>query len=450
LPTHVIDSVLFRDRYVSAEMRALFGDEALVQRWLDVEAALATVEGRLGLIPADAAAEIARKAKVELLDFPALAEAITAAAHPIIALIRALAAVCDGEAGEYVHWGATTQDIQDTATALQLRDAYAIVERDLGRLGDALEKLTERHRDTPMAGRTHGQHAVPITFGFKTAVWLAEVDRHAERLAESRERVLVGQFSGAVGTMAALGEAGLDVQRLLLDELALGVPVIAWHTARDGIAEFVSLLGLLAGTVGKIASEIVTLQKTEVLEVEEPWQKGRGGSSTMPHKRNPMRSQGIVANTKVVQGQVPIMLGLMGQEHERDMRPWLAERIVVPEACVLAAGALETLAEILEGLEVYPERMRHNLEATRGFILSEQVMMELAPVIGRQRAHDLIYDAAMAAEEGMSLRDALLAAPELAGRVAELESLLDPAAYTGLSAHFADEVLRARRRQRVP
>jgi 3-carboxy-cis,cis-muconate cycloisomerase len=440
----VIDSLLFRDRYGSAEMRALFDDEALVQRWLDVEAALATVEGRLGLIPAEAATEIARNAKLELLDFEPLAEAMTAAAHPISALTRALANLCAGDGGQYVHWGATTQDIQDTATALQLKDAYALIGRDLRRLGDALATLTERHRDTPMAGRTHGQHAVPITFGFKTGVWLAEVDRHLERLEESRKRVLVGQFSGAVGTMAAIGDIGIEVQKQLLGELGLGVPLIAWHTARDGFAEAVSLLGLIAGTVGKIASEVVELQKTELLEVEEPWQKGRGGSSTMPHKRNPMRSQGVVANTKAVQGAVPVMLGLMGQEHERDMRPWLAERIVIPEAFVLLGGALATAIEIVEGLEVYPGRMRTNLEATSGFILSEQLMMELAPRIGRQRAHDLIYDAAMEADRGASLHEAVRADPELAS-AADLEALLDPAGYTGLAAHFADEAVRAHR-----
>ncbi len=298
-----------------------------------------------------------------------------------------------------------------------------------------------------MAGRTHGQHAVPITFGFKTAVWLAEVDRHRERLGESRKRILVGQFSGAVGTMAAIGEIGVEVQRALLEELGLGVPVIAWHTARDGLAEFVCLLGLLAGTIGKIANEVVALQKTETLELEEPWERGRGGSTTMPHKRNPMLSQGIVANTKVVRGAVPVMLDLMVQEHERDMRPWLAERVVLPEACVLLGGALERLVEVVQGLVVNTGRMRANLDATHGFIVSEEVMMQLAPRMGRQRAHELLYEASMDAERGASLVDALLAADDLAEHfsdASELERLIDPAAYTGLAAAFADAVLRGR------
>jgi 3-carboxy-cis,cis-muconate cycloisomerase len=447
VPVSPLDSALFRDRYGSAEVRAVFTDEALVQRWLDVEAALARVEGRLGLVPDGAAEEIGRKARTELLDFEAYVEAATRAAHPIVALVRALGALCDGDAGQYVHWGATTQDIQDTATVLQLREVYAIVERRLEELAASLAEVTRRHRATPMAGRTHGQHAVPITFGFKTAVWLAEVDRHRERLAESRKRVLVGQFSGAVGTMAALGEVGVDVQRALLEELGLGVPVIAWHTARDGPAEFVCLLGLLAGTVGKIANEVVALQKTETLELEEPWARGRGGSSTMPHKRNPMLSQGIVANSKLVRGAVPVMLDLMVQEHERDMRPWLAERVVLPEACVLLGGALERLVEVVRGLVVNAERMRANLDATRGFIVSEEAMMQLAPTLGRQRAHDLLYEASMDAERGASLADALFAAEELSDHFpdrAALDRLLDPASYTGLSAAFADSVLRSR------
>ena len=454
MASHAIDSVLFRDLFGSEEIRRVFADEALVQRWLDVEAALARAEARVGLIPQEAAEEISRKARRENIDLERLGREIMATVHPIVPLVRALAEACEGDAGRYIHWGATTQDIMDTAVVLQLRDVYAIVERRLDELGDALAELTARYRTTPMAGRTHGQHAVPITFGFKTAVWLAELDRHRERLAQSRERVLVGQFSGAVGSLASIGSAGLDVQRLMMEDLGLGVPLIAWHTARDGFAELACVLGLVLATAGKVAAEVVALQKTETLEVQEPWHHGKVGSSTMPHKRNPMLSEAVVGMSKIGRSSVPLMLDLMVQEHERDMRAWQAEWEALPEICIVTGGALETLTAVMRGLEVSPERMLANLGATNGLIVSERAMMELAPRIGRERAHDLVYEASMAAfEEDRPLAEVLVASEAVRDGVAsreELEALLDPATYTGLCAEFADRVLAAWADRRIP
>lgn len=448
MPSHMVDSVLFRDLFGSAAMRQVFADEALVQRWLDVEAALARAEARLGLIPQAAADEITRQARVENLDLEALGREIMATVHPIVPLVRALEAVCEDDAGQYAHWGATTQDIMDTAVVLQLEAAYEIIEGQLAGLADALAELTARHRATPMAGRTHGQHAVPVTFGFKTAVWLAEVDRHRERLAQSRPRVLVGQFSGAAGSLASVGEQGIEVQRLLLEELGLGVPVIAWHTARDGFAELACVLGLIAGTAAKIANEVIALGKTEVLEVQEPWHKGKVGSSTMPHKRNPMLSESVVGMAKIARSGVPLLLDLMVAEHERDMRSWHAEWEALPELCIVTSGALETLLRVVRGLEVDPERMARNLGETHGLIVSERVMMALAPLLGRERAHDLVYEASMEAfAQGRPLGDVLLKNEAVASRLGakELERLLDPAGYTGLCAEFADRVLAGRR-----
>lgn len=445
MPSHAVDSALFRDLFGSEEMRAVFADEALVQRWLDVEAALARAEASCGLVPAEAAAEITRRARVELLDLDDLGRRIMETVHPIVPLVRALGALCEGDCGQYVHWGATTQDIMDTATVLQLRDAAAIVERRLAELADALADLARAHRDTPMAGRTHGQHAVPITFGFKAAVWLAEVDRHRDRLAALLPRLLVIQFSGAVGSLASIGEPGLAVQEALAAELGLAVPPIAWHTARDGIAELACVLGLVAGTTGKIANEVVALQKTETLEVQEPWHHGKVGSSTMPHKRNPMLCEAVVGMTKLARGIVPVVLDLMVHEHERDMRPWHAEWEAVPELCILTGGSLATIVEVVRGLEVDPARMRANLDATKGLILSERVMMELAPALGRERAHDLVYEASMRAFHddrplGDVLREDAALAPAL-GSGEDLDGILDPATYTGVCASFVDRVL---------
>ena len=303
MPAHIFDFGLFGDQFSTAELRQIFDEGAMLQNWLDVEAALAEAEAAVGLIPASAAREILAKAKLELLDLDAVKRGLAETVHPLVPLIRELARVA-GPAGEYVHWGPTTQDILDTGMSLQLKATYRVVRRDLVALIACLADRAGQHRDSVMAGRTHGQHALPITFGFKVAVWLAECLRHLERLDQSVPRVLVGQLAGAVGTLAGFGPRAREVQRLALERLGLAVPAVAWHTARDGVAEFVALAGLVGATLGKMAGEVAALQRTEVAEVEEPFAHGKVGSSTMPHKRNPAHCERVVAISKLLRAPV--------------------------------------------------------------------------------------------------------------------------------------------------
>ena len=354
MPSNAIDSLIFKDMYGTDELRAVFSDEQVVQCWLDYEAALARAEAAVGLVPLDAADEITRQARVDNIDFQALRQGIYETTHELVPLIWQLASLCEGTAGGYVHWGATTQDVTDTGLILQVKAAYTIILRDLRALAEALADLARRERDTIMPGRTHGQHALPITFGFKVAVWLAEVRRHIERLEQAAPRVLVGQFAGAAGTLASVGEQGLVIQRLMMADLGLGVPEICWHPARDGLAEYVSVLAMIAMTMSKIAHEVILLQKSEVAELEEPYVRGKVGSSTMPHKRNPMICEGIQAEARMVRGIQNTVLSAMESEHERDWAAVHVEWACVPEASILAGGAVAHTLRVITDLIVYP------------------------------------------------------------------------------------------------
>ena len=425
-------------------MRAVFSDAARLQRMLDVEAALARAEAKLGLIPAEAAAEISAKADVGRFDLETIGKGTALVGYPIVPLVKALGQACAGDAGRYVHWGATTQDIVDTALVLQLRDGLDLISQDLDGTETALAGLARRYRDTPMAGRTHAQHALPITFGFKCALWLAPLQRHRARLARLREEVALVQFGGAVGTLASLGADGIQVMAALAEELDLRVPPIAWHVGRDGLAEVAAFLGLLTGSLAKIATDVALLVQAEIGEVAEPYQEGRGGSSTMPQKRNPIACEFILACATNVRQLVPVMLGAMVQDHERATGPWHAEWIALPQAFALTAGALHHARTMLEGLIVDPERMRRNLDLTRGMISAEAVMMALAPHVGRDEAHHLVAAACQRAiADGTHLRDALAADPEVTRHLSapRVDELLDPGNYTGLAAAFVDRVL---------
>jgi 3-carboxy-cis,cis-muconate cycloisomerase len=447
--SHLLDSTLFGDQFSTPEIRAVFDERAMLQRWLDVEAALALVQAEMGLIPADAGPAIAKAARVEALDLDAVKRDLGVTAHPIVPLVRALERAT-GTHGRWVHWGATTQDIMDTGLVLQLRAAHAILRRDLTGLVRVLADLAARHRDTVMAGRTHGQQALPITFGFKVAVWLAECLRHLERLDQAAPRVLVGELAGAVGTLAGFGPHGVELQRRVMERLGLGVPIVAWHASRDGISELVSLLALIGGTLARIANEVVELQRSEVMEVEEPFAHGKIGSSTMPHKRNPAHAERIVAIGRVLRGLAGTALETMVAEHERDMRAGRAEWLVVPEACCLAVAAVHWSLHVVGGLRVDAARMRENLDRLGGLVLSEAVMLRLGQAIGRNAAHEVVYEAAMAAFEGKgTFARLLLDDARVAGAVTpvELEALLDPARYTGHAGTFVDRVAADARRR---
>lgn len=444
----VFDSDIFKDVFGTADMRAVFSDDGTLASYVCVEIALAVAQGRTGVIPPEAAQAIAARAPKVVLDRAALKRDAENVGYPILGLVRQLSAAL-GEAGRYVHWGATTQDIMDTAVVLQVRDALALIERDLDAVGAALAGLAAYHRDTPMAGRTHLQQALPVTFGYKAAVWLSMIDRHRERLRQLKPRVLVAQFGGAAGTLASLGDKGLAVRRAYAEELDLAEPDVTWHVARDGLVETVQVLGLIAGSLGKIGFDVMLMMATEIGEVFEPFAAHRGASSTMPQKRNPISSEILVANAKAVRQQAGLMLDAMVQDFERATGPWHVEWMAVPESFILTAGALAQARLMLEGLVVDPERMRLNLAATGGLIVAEAVMMGLAPHMGRQQAHDLVYEAC---REALARKRTLFEVLDAAAPVravidsAALRALCEPANYLGAAGAMVDRVLAARKK----
>lgn len=439
----VVDSILYRDAFGTAAMRAVFSDHALIQRYIDVEVALAKAEASVGVIPAEAAEIIARESTIERIDFEHMRHETDIVGYPILPLVHQLVAMC-GEAGRYVHWGATTQDIMDTAVALQVRDALDIVDADIQELRKILADLAIKHRDTPMAGRTHLQQALPVTFGYKVAIWLAMFDRHQQRLAELRPRVEVVEFAGAAGTLASLGDKGFEVQQALAKELGLGVPATTWHVARDGFAEAINLLALVTGSLGKIALDIMIMASTEFGEVYEPFVKGRGASSTMPQKRNPISSELMLAASKAVRQQAGLMVDAMVQDFERATGPWHAEWIAIPESFILSAGALHQAKFALGGLIVDTAAMQRNLGITRGLIVAEAVMMSMAPFTGRQQAHDIVYDACRTVnEKGGTLAQALAALPQVTEHFdrAAIDRMTDPVNYLGLAPQMVDRAV---------
>ncbi len=436
--------------FTTERMRAIFSDQGRVRGMLDFEAALARAEARVGVIPAPAAEAIAARCHAELFDMAALAQGIALSGNPAIPLVRTLTALVardDAEAAGYVHWGATSQDAMDTGLALQLRDALDAFESDLARLSGALARIAETHTHTPLAGRTWLQQAVPVTFGLKAAGWLSAVERERERVRELRPRALVIQCGGAAGTLAALGDRGLDVAAALAEELRLGLPDLPWHTQRDRVAEVATTLGLLVGTLGKMARDLALLAQTEVGEAREPDVPGRGGSSTMPQKRNPVAASVALAAAVRVPALVSVMLTAMTQEHERGLGGWQAEWETLPEICALAAGALEQMARTMEGLEVDAARMRANLDLSDGLILAEAAAMALARHMGRARAHALVERASrQATEQGRQLREILAEDAEVRAHLSaeELDRAFDPGNYLGIAVELVDRALAAR------
>jgi len=444
MPSGVFDSILLRDSWSTEELRAVFSDENRVQKWYEVEATLASEQAAFGIVPREAAGEIMRNARVEKVDLAAIARAMGEAKHPLVPALRALQKLCKPELGEWLHYGPTTQDILDTGMALQLKEAHGIILRDLRAVGRALYALAERHRATPMPGRTHGVQALPITFGHKCAIWLREVSRHRERLGEAEKRVFVGSLVGAVGTMASFGPRAVELEAAVMRRLGLGQADISWHPARDRFAEYASILGLVAGTLTKIASEVFHLQATEVDELEEPFNPGKVGSSTMPHKRNPAICETMITVGRTLRYDVAIMQEALVQLHERESAIWKLEWKALPEICMGLGLLLSLGRHVLEHLVVKPERMRENLDLLGGLLLSERVMFFVGEKLGKQTAHDVVYEAAMAAQEQDTTLEAALARDPRVTSIAtaeELKAILDPTTYVGLAPELVDRAL---------
>ena len=439
---------LFGPAFSTDAMLAVVSDRAWLQAMLDVEAALAAAEAKVGLIPEQAAAAIAACCRADRFDLDAIGQATVAAGTPVVPLVKALTAVVPGDAARYVHWGATTQDVVDTAAMLLSRRGLDLLVGDLDRVARRCTELADAHRATIMPGRTLLQQALPIPFGLKAAGWLAATVAARDRLTDLRRGGLAVQLGGAAGTLASLGSRGLDVLRRLSVELDLPEPPLPWHTARGRVAEIAAALGVTAGSMGKIAQDIALMAQTEVGEVAEPSPPGRGRSSALPHKRNPVGAMEVNACVRRVHSLVGVLLEAMVQEHERTAEAWQTEWKTLPEAFRLTAGAVDRVREVLDGLEVFPERMRANLEATHGLLMSEHVTMVLAERVGRPLARELVDAAcARAAAAGRHLREELLAEPAVSAHLspAEVDSALDPAGYLGSADAFIDRALAAYR-----
>ena len=438
---------LFDAYFTARDMREVFCDQGRVQAMLDFEAALARAEARVGLIPQTAVAPIEAACQAGHYDFAALGEAIATAGNSAIPLVKALGkqiAASNAEAERYVHLGATSQDVMDSGLVLQLRGALALIESDLAQLGDTLATQAERHVATPLAGRTWLQHATPVTLGMKIAGWLGAVTRSRQRLQELKPRLLVLQFGGASGTLAALGEQAMPIAEALAEELHLTLPDQPWHTQRDRLVEFGAVLGLIAGSLGKLGRDISLLMQTEAGEVFEPSAPGKGGSSTMPHKRNPVGAAVLIGAATRVPGLLSTLFSAMPQEHERSLGLWHAEWETLPEICCLVSGSLKQALLVTGGLEVDAERMARNLDLTQGLVLAEAVSIVLAQRVGRDTAHHLLEQCCKrAVAEQRHLRAVLGDEPQVTAELSavELDHLLDPAHYLGQARTWVERAV---------
>ena len=446
MPVSVFDMQSLQHLWGTDELRTIFGEENRIQKWLDFEAALASAQAELGLIPAAAAKEIASKAKVEHIDIAAMSAEIRRIKHSLVPALKQLQAACSKENGEWVHYGATTQDVVDTGVALQLKEFHAVAMRDLQAVAKELARLAVAHRDTPMAGRTHGVQALPITFGHKCAVWLDELGRHHERLVQAAPRVLVGMLAGAVGSQASLGPKAIELEALMLKKLGLGVPTISWAPARDRFTEYTGLLAMLGSTLSKIGNELFNMQRNEFGEVEEGFSEGKLGSSTMPHKRNPTSAENLAGLSRPLRYNAAMMVEGMVQEGERDGIAWKMEWKALPECCLIAGAMLFQARNLLAGLKVNADVMAANLDRMRGYLLSERVMLELSERVGKQTAHEWIYEASMhGITQKLSFADAMRQHAGLGQLLAddEIRDMTDPAAYLGQCGASVDRVVAA-------
>jgi len=444
MPVSVFDMQSLQHLWSTDELRVIFSEENRIQKWLDFEAALAATQAELGIIPAAAAREIAAHAKVGNIDIGEMSAEIRRIKHSLVPALKQLQARCSKENGEWLHYGATTQDVVDTGVSLQLKEAHAVIMRDLRAVGRELARLAREHRDTVMAGRTHGVQALPITFGHKCAVWLDEIARHRQRLRECEPRVLVGMVVGAVGSQASLGPQAPEVERRTLQRLGLGAPSISWGPARDRYTEYALLLAMVGATLSKIGNELFNMQRNEFAEVEEAFSDGKLGSSTMPHKRNPTAAENLAGLSRPLRYNAALMLEGMVQEGERDGIAWKMEWKALPECCLIAGAMLFQAKNLLAGLRVDAQAMAANLDRMHGYLLSERVMLELGERAGKQTAHEWIYEASMhGITHKLDFAEAMRRHKELAERLGEddIRRLTDPAGYLGQCGAAVDRVV---------
>jgi adenylosuccinate lyase len=439
----MIDSEIYGDAWSTDEMRAIFDDVPRTQGWLDVIAALAEAQAEVGLIPAAVVPEIKRVCNIKLLSMQALRKGYRATGHSTLGLIRELKKLCQADAGEWVYYGATVQDITDTWTSMALLKVWHIAFRDLREIESDLLALATQHRNTPMPGRTHGQPGLPITFGFKAAIWVREIRRHIERLKDISRRMGEGQLAGGVGSLSSFGDRGVELQKKLFAKLGLRPPDISWITARDTQVEFINLLAMVAATFDKLGHEVYTLQRPELAELREGFVKGTVGSITMPHKRNPEIAEHLGSLARIIRHNAGCLAENLVHDHERDGRSWKAEWGLIGPTCAMT-GSVMRLAKIMcANLDVDEAGMMASLEASRGYVLSEGVMLSLSKKIGKQTAHDIVYTTAMAAfEANRPLKDAILENEQIKAHltVEEIEHLFDYHRQLGLCPDFVDRV----------
>lgn len=445
LASHIIDSRFFANGYGTDEARQVFCDYRRMQRWLDVEATLAQCQAELGIIPGPIATTISQTARIERLDIAAISKGIATTGHSLIPLLKEWQRVTDQAAGQFIHYGATTQDIQDTAQSLELKDISTILCRDLREIIDMLAALADTHRDLVTVGRSHGQHALPTTMGLKMAGWLDETLRNHTRLTACLPRLLAAQLFGGVGTMAALSRQGLVLLDRFSATLGLAAPLSCWHSSRDRTVEFVSTLALITGGVARIANEICQLARNEIDELAEPFIFGQIGSTTMPHKKNPELCEQVVVLSRLVKGNASTLFDSLCNEHERDYRAVRLEWVALTEASVFSCAALRMMKTILGGLTINRDRIKENLDRFSVLISTEALMFLLGEKIGKQSAHTVIYEASVGCDgcDPNGLIDRLMAHPDVKRNFGrdELEKAVDPSLHTGLSGQIIDRVL---------
>ena len=445
MPSLVTNSKIWGEMFGTKEMRDVFSDETTVQLYLDVEAALARSQSKLGIIPKEAGEKITAAANLTWINWDILKTRTEIVGYPILPLVEQLSLSVDDGYGQYCHWGATTQDIMDTADVLQIRKGITLLSKDLNAIAVALSKIVKKHINTPMAGRTHLQHALPIPFGYKAATWLSSIDRHTKRLEEIKSRVFNVSFFGAAGTLASLGETdGLQTQANLAKELNLNVPDVSWHSIRDNFCEVTGWLALVGASLGKIAYDVMLMMQTEIQEVAEPFLHGRGASSTMPQKRNPISSEVMLACSKLLREHHSSMLDAMVLDHERATGQWHVEWYTLPNAFIISSACLSSAKYLLEGLEISVDNMKDNMNKTNGLIVAESVMMSLAPHIGRQVAHDIVYECCRDSLKNKTpFIDALLSQAAISNifNKSQLVKIVNPANYLGAAPAMAQRLL---------